>query len=138
MSVKGLFLACLLLAPTAPLYAAEDAPAGAPTAANERTYPLPKAEAYEAVMGALGQLGMPIESSNPTGGHVKSSTAYRSGLFMTLEVTNVYVQGAGDGSTVRIERLKGKAGKAKPDNDPAAYATFFAALDKQVSERTAN
>lgn len=138
MSVKGFFLAYLLLVPAAPLYAAQDAPAAASSAANQRTYALPQAEAYEAVMGALGQLGMPIESSNPTGGHVKSSTAYRTGLFMTLEVTNVYVQAAGEGSTVRVERFKGKTGKTKPDNDPAAYAAFFAALDQQVSTRTAN
>lgn len=138
MSVKGFFLAYLLLVPAAPLYAAQDAPTAASSATTARTYALPPAQAYEAVMGALGQLGMPIESSNPTGGHVKSSTAYRSGLFMTLEVTNVYVQAAGDGSTVRVERFKGKTGKTKPDNDPAALAAFFSALDHQVSSRTAN
>lgn len=139
MSAKGFFLAYLLLTPAAPLYAAaQDSPTAASSASNTRTYALSPRHAYDAVMGALAQLGMPIESSNPIGGHVKSSTAYRSGLFMTLEVTNVYVQAVGEGSSVRVERFKGKAGKVKPDSDPSALAAFFAALDHQVSIRAAN
>lgn len=104
---------------------------------NTRTYDLAPAQAYDAVMATLGQLGMPIESSNPTGGHVKSSTA-SMGFITTLEVTNVYVQPEGDGSTVRIERTRGKLGKLKPANDPAVLGPFFSALDQHVADRTAS
>ena len=106
------------------------------SSATTRTYDLPPAQAYDAVMATLGQLGMPIESSNPTGGHVKSSTA-SMGFITTLEVTNVYVQPQGDGSTVRIDRTKGRYGKLKPANDPAVIGPFFSALDQHVATRSA-
>lgn len=127
--MKGFFLSFILLA-LIPSHAALSA-----ETANTRTYDLPPAQAYDAVMATLGQLGMPIESSNPTGGHVKSSTA-SMGFITTLEVTNVYVQPSGDGSTVRIERTKGRLGKLKPANDPAVLGTFFSALDHHAASRT--
>lgn len=134
--MKGFFLPFLLLAAVLGLGTAQAASSAEAATANTRTYDVPQAQAYDAVLRTLGQLGMTIESSNPAGGYVKSTTA-TVGLVTTLEITNVYVQPNGDGSSVRIERLKGKLRKPKPDTNPAPIAAFFAALDQQINNRAA-